>query len=125
MNLSGFIAARQSGYKVHHTCVGRSYDFPSVRYNSVANQDMADLGKCWGHSERQIRKRLIGNLSNSPLCNLREHQRVLIRKGPVSVETSLRELEESYAISSECKVTVNLLSSFFFSSESINLRTGD
>ena len=40
----------------------------------------------------------------SPLKSTDENRRVLIKKGPVSVETSLKELEENYASKPEWKV---------------------
>ena len=43
-------------------------------------------------------------ISESQLQSLDETRRVLIKKGPVSVETSLKELEENYASKPEWKV---------------------
>ena len=58
---------------------------------------MADFGKCWGHGEREARKDKIKKLVNSSTQSLDEKFKILIKKGPVSEETSLSELEEVYA----------------------------
>ena len=50
-----------------------------------------------GHADRVALKNKIKKLQKSPLRSLDENFRVLIKKGPVSVETSLKELEEIYA----------------------------
>ena len=50
-----------------------------------------------GHGEREARKNKIGKLLGSSLVNPDENLMVLIKKGPVSVETSLKELEDNYA----------------------------
>ena len=50
-----------------------------------------------GHADRVALKNKIKKLQKSPLLSLDENFRVLIKKGPVSVETSLKELEEIYA----------------------------
>ena len=52
---------------------------------------------CVGHEQRQERRNKIKKLLRSSLQTLDETTRVLIKKGPVSVETSLKELEENYA----------------------------
>ena len=49
-----------------------------------------------GHEERGARRKKINNLLRSPLQHPDENLRVLIKKGPVSVETSLKELKEKY-----------------------------
>ena len=54
-------------------------------------------GKCWGQAERAARKNKINKLLKSPQQILDEEFKVLIKKGPVSVEMSLKELEEIYA----------------------------
>ena len=64
---------------------------------------MGEPSKCWGHRERE-RNHLINNALTSPLFSLNDLQRVLIKRGPVSEETSLRELEKSFASNSEWKV---------------------
>ena len=43
-------------------------------------------GKCWGHAERAARKNKINKLLKSPQQTLDEEFKVLIKKGPVSVE---------------------------------------
>ena len=58
---------------------------------------MAESSVCLGHGERGARKNKILKLLDSPLETPDENLRVLIKKGPVSVETSLKELEEKYA----------------------------
>ena len=58
---------------------------------------------CLGHGERGARKK-ISKLSTQPVQFPDEEKQVLIKKGPVSVETSLKELEEDYASKSEWKV---------------------
>ena len=50
-----------------------------------------------GHAQRVATKNKINKLLKSSLQTLDENFRVLIKKGPVSVETSLKELEEIYA----------------------------
>ena len=59
---------------------------------------------CLGHKQREERKFKVQKLTKSPIQSLDETQRVLIKKGPVSVETSLKELEENYASKPEWKV---------------------
>ena len=65
---------------------------------------MADAKACLGHGERGARKNKISKLLKSPLPSLDENLRVLIKKGPVSEEMSLKELEENYASKPEWKV---------------------
>ena len=65
---------------------------------------MAEPTKCWGHGERGTRKNIIQNELKSPLDSLNDLRRVLINKGPVSVETSLKELEEDYESKPEWKL---------------------
>ena len=65
---------------------------------------MAESIACLGHGEREARKNKISKLLGSPLENPDENLRVLIKKGPVTVETSLKELEENYASKPEWKV---------------------
>ena len=52
---------------------------------------------CWGHKEREDRRNIITKLATKPKESPDENLKVLIKKGPVSVETSLKELEEDYA----------------------------
>ena len=59
---------------------------------------------CVGHSLREDRRQKIKKLHNSELVVLDENLRLCIKKGPVSVETSLRELEENYESKAEWKV---------------------
>ena len=59
---------------------------------------------CLGHGERGAREKKISKLSTLPVQFPDEEKQVLIKKGPVSVETSLKELEEDYASKSEWKV---------------------
>ena len=53
--------------------------------------------KCWGHAERAATKNKINKLLKSPQQTLDEEFKVLIKKGPMSVETSLKELRENFA----------------------------
>ena len=60
---------------------------------------MAESFICLGHEERvtmrnKTTKKLLNSQLEAPPDNSR---RVLIRKGPVSLETSLKELEENFA----------------------------
>ena len=68
---------------------------------------MGDSNLCLGHGVRVARdkkfKTIIDSRQNIPDENLR----VLIKKGPKSVETSLKELEENYARKPEWKVIEN------------------
>ena len=57
------------------------------------------LKQCWGHGEREARKNKISKLLTSAPDSLDDLRKVLIKKGPVSEETSLKELEEIYASS--------------------------
>ena len=65
---------------------------------------MAESTVCLGHQERGTRRKKINNLSRSPVQHPDANLRVLIKKGPVSEETSLKELEENYARKPEWKV---------------------
>ena len=68
---------------------------------------MTDAKACLGHGERGARKNKISKLLKSPLPSLDENLRVLIKKGPVSEETSLKQLEEMYSGKPEWKVIEN------------------
>ena len=57
-----------------------------------------------GHTERDGRKNKVKRLLTSSLVAPDENLRVLVKKGPVTVETSLKELEENYARKPEWKV---------------------
>ena len=59
---------------------------------------------CVGHAQRGERGNKIKKLLNSSPLTLDESMRVLVKKGPESVETSLKELEEKYAKKPEWKV---------------------
>ena len=72
-------------------------------YFEFKQQNM-DQKNCSGHKQREERQHKINKLTESQLKPLDETQRVLIKKGPVSVETSLKELEENYASKPEWKV---------------------
>ena len=60
-----------------------------------------------GHGERGARRNKITKLLTSPLQSLDESLRVLIKKGPVSEETSLKELVEMYSGKPEWRVIEN------------------
>ena len=67
---------------------------------------MAESFVCFGHEERvamrnKTTKKLLNSQLEAPPDNSRK---VLIRKGPVSLETGLKELEENYASKPEWKV---------------------
>ena len=57
-----------------------------------------------GHKEREDRRNIILSLATKPKETIDENLRVLIKKGPISVETSLKELEENYENTPEWKV---------------------
>ena len=59
---------------------------------------------CLGHKHREEKRFKINKLTEFQLQPLDENLRVLIKKGPESVETSLKELEENYASKPEWKV---------------------
>ena len=65
---------------------------------------MAHSSTCLGHKEREDRTNKITRLTNRPKETPDENLRVWIKKGPVSVETSLKELEENYERKPEWKV---------------------
>ena len=56
------------------------------------------VGQCLGHEQRVATKNKIKRLLELAVESLDENFRALIKKGPVSVETSLKELEEIYAV---------------------------
>ena len=62
----------------------------------LTEQAMAESSTCLGHKEREDRKNIIGKLATRPKETPDENLRVWIKKGPVSVKTSLKELEENY-----------------------------
>ena len=57
-----------------------------------------------GHQIRVQRKNKIKILLESPLKSLDKNLKVLIKKGPVSEDTSLNELEDYFASKPEWKV---------------------
>ena len=59
---------------------------------------MAEFDLCLGHEQRVGRRNKIKKLSDSPMKPPEDEiVKGLIKKGPVSVETTLEELEENYA----------------------------
>ena len=70
---------------------------------------MAGAKACLGHGvgERGARKNKISKLLTSPLPSLDANLRVLIKKGPVSEETSLKEVEEMCSSKPEWRVIEN------------------
>ena len=66
--------------------------------------EMAQANVCWGHREREDRRNKINRIAAKPKENPDENYRVLIKKGPVSVETSLKDLEDNYKSKPEWKV---------------------
>ena len=65
---------------------------------------MAEPSTCLGHKEREDRENKIKKLATKAKETPDENCRVLIKKGPVSVETGLKELEDNYASRPEWKV---------------------
>ena len=68
---------------------------------------MAELKVCLGHEERNSRRNKIQIqkcLVSQSTKQVNENLRVLIKRGPISVETSLKELEENYASKAEWRV---------------------
>ena len=55
---------------------------------------MSDVGNCWGHSEREARESKIRKFSETPVQFVDESFKILIKKGSLSKETSLKELED-------------------------------
>ena len=58
---------------------------------------MAESGKCLGHSERASRQNKVNRVLESSVQGSDENRRVLIKRGSVLVETSLKDLEDNYA----------------------------
>ena len=58
---------------------------------------MAEPDKCWGHGKRLTRQNEIIKMLGSSKQPVDENFKILIRTGPMSKETSLKEIEESYA----------------------------
>ena len=65
---------------------------------------MAEANNCLGHGIRVARKSKISKMFTYPMQCPDKNHKVLIKKGPVSVETSLKEVEENYASKPEWKV---------------------
>ena len=66
---------------------------------------MAEFDGCLGHEQRAGRRNKIKKLFDSPLKPPEDEiVKVLIKKGPVSIETTLKELKENYASKPEWKV---------------------
>ena len=65
---------------------------------------MADTRACRGHNERIRRTSKKNKLAQKSCTSLERDVKVLVKLGPVSVETSLKELEEKYASKPEWKV---------------------
>ena len=55
---------------------------------------MTDSKVCLGHEERGSRKNKIARLITGLQVAPNKNCRILIKKGPITVETSLKELEE-------------------------------
>ena len=58
---------------------------------------MAEADDCLGHCERSARRNKIEKFIVSSPISPDHDMKVLIKKGPTSVERSLKELEENYA----------------------------
>ena len=65
---------------------------------------MAESPTCQGHQKREQRRDKIDKLAESPMDTPDENCRILIKKGPGSVEASLKELEEAYESTPEWKM---------------------
>ena len=64
----------------------------------------SQTSNCLGHKEREDRRNKIAKHTATPNEDPDEKYRVLIKKGPVSVETSLKDLEDNYKSKPEWKV---------------------
>ena len=65
---------------------------------------MAQPSDCLGHQARENRRNQIVKISTRPKEAPDENYRVSIKKGPVSVETSLKDLEDNYESKPEWKL---------------------
>ena len=65
---------------------------------------MADSKLCLGHNERARRQNIIAKLITKSASAPDENCRISIKRGPVSVETTLKELEEDYEGKPEWKL---------------------
>ena len=70
----------------------------------MANRKATLSINCWGHQLREDRKNIVGELATRLNVPPDEKLKVLIKKGPVSVETSLKELEDNYESKPEWKL---------------------
>ena len=70
----------------------------------MAHRQLTLSSTCWGHREREDRRNKILKLATGPKVSPDEALRVWIKKGLVSVETSLKELEDNYRIKPGWKV---------------------
>ena len=68
---------------------------------------MVGSSACLGHQKREDRKNVITKLATTSEVALDEYLKVLIKKGPVCVETSLKELEDHFKNKPEWKVIEN------------------
>ena len=75
-----------------------------VQQQIKTDRAMASSSTCFGHKEREDRLNKIGKRSKGPKETPDENLRILIKKGPVSVETSLKELEDNYEKKPEWKL---------------------
>ena len=75
-----------------------------LKQRSFTNLVMAQPTTCLGHQEREMRRNKIDKLATTSMETLDKNYRVLIKNGPVSVETSLKELEEDYESKPEWKL---------------------
>ena len=57
----------------------------------------AEVGNCWGHSEREAGENKIKKFLETPVQFVNESFKILIKEGSLSKETSLKELEDVYA----------------------------
>ena len=71
----------------------------------MANRKAILSSNCLGHQLREDRRNIVGELATRRNLPPDEKLKVLIKKGPVSVETSLKELEDNY----ECKFEWKLI----------------
>ena len=67
----------------------------------------SEVGNCWGHSEREARESKIKKFLETPVQFVDESFKVLIKKGSLSKETSLKELEDMYANSAAWRTIDN------------------
>ena len=78
-----------------------SHNFTRTKDNGLVEElrlpSMAELGKCWGHCERDARKSKISKLIKSNMQPVNEKIKILIKKGPISKELSLKEIEDIYS----------------------------